>query len=189
MAGKELFPDRGDRGGGRLRERSASPLRDGDVNQAMERRSRDTAASANRVKAQIIKSHLKGAGSSKELFPQKIGVNHRRSIAFDAADATADLFAKQMPVPFTDGSVDQRSRSNGLSPTSRISSKQNSEVGRLNIRGVAKASTTHDFAIKGAAQENAAKELFPHDNAGKELFEARLEGRGRRRQKAEDLFY
>jgi hypothetical protein len=70
-----------------------------------------------------------------------------------------------------------------------MTSRQSSELGRLNIRGVAKTSAIHDFTIRGAAQENAAKELFPHDNAGKELFEARLEGRGGRRQKAEDLFY
>jgi len=36
------------------------------------------------------------------------------------------------------------------------------------------------------------KELFPDKfsgNTGKELFAEKLEGRGRRRQKAEDLFY
>jgi hypothetical protein len=131
----------------------------------------------------MIKAQLQEAGSTKELFPHKLGVSHRRSGAFDAADATADLFAKQMPVPFTDGSGDQRPRG---SLASRITNVQDTE---RKIRGVAKASATHDFTIRGAAQENAAKELFPNDNAGKELFEARLEGRGGRRQKAEDLFY
>lgn len=187
-AGRELFPDRIERGGGRLRDRSASPLRDADGNQTLENQRRDSAASANRLKAQMIKAQLQEAGSRKELFPHKLGVSHRRSGAFDAADATADLFAKQMPVPFTDGSVDHTSRSSGLSLASRITSRKD-ETGRLNIRGVAKASATHDFTIRGAAQENAAKELFPNSNAGKELFEARLEGRGKRRQKAEDLFY
>jgi hypothetical protein len=51
----------------------------------------------------MIKAQLKEAGSSKELFPHKLGVSHRRSGAFDAADATAALFSQQMSVPFTDG--------------------------------------------------------------------------------------
>lgn len=127
----------------------------------------------------MIKARLREEASVKELFPHKTGVNHRRSDAFDAADATADLFAKQMPVPFMDGSSDQR-------PVGRI----DSELGRLNIRGVAKASAVRDFAIKGMASESSVKELFPsHSNGGKELFADRLEGRGQRRQKAEDLFY
>jgi hypothetical protein len=183
-AGKELFPDRGDKGGGRLRDRSASPLR-GDVepegharSRSDGRRRRDSAALENRRSAQVIKARIQEAVSSKELFPHKTGVNHRRSDAFDAADATADLFAKQMPVPFMDGSSDERP----------IATRK-SEAGRLNIRGVAKASAVHDFAIKGMAPGSSVKELFPaHTNVGKELFSDRLEGRGQRRQKAEDLF-
>jgi hypothetical protein len=63
-----------------------------------------------------------------------------------------------------------------------------SEAGRLNIRGVAKASAVHDFAIKGMAPGSTVKELFPaHSNVGKELFADRLGGKGQRR-KAEDLF-
>lgn len=188
-AGKELFPERGGRSSGRLRDRSASPLRDGDASTDLENRRRDSAASANRLKAQMIKARLQEASSTKELFPHKLGINHRRSDAFDAADATADLFAKQMPIPFVDGATEQRSRNTDLSVTQGIVSSQNPNYGRLNIRGGAKAAVTNDFSIKGAAQGNGAKELFPHNNAGKELFEARLEGRGLRRQKAEDLFY
>lgn len=188
-AGKELFPEKAERGKGRLRDRSASPLRDADGKQDIESRRQDTAASANRLKAQIIKAQLQEAGSKKELFPHKVGVSHRRSDAFDAADATADLFGKQLPVPFTDGSNDQRPKGSGPSLASRITSRPDSKLGILNIRGVAKTAVTHDFMIKGSAQENGAKELFPNDNSGKELFEARIGGRGRRRQKAEDLFY
>lgn len=187
-AGKELFPEKGGRASGRLRDRSASPLRDGDVNTEMESRRRDSAAAANRLKAQMIKARLQEASSTKELFPHKLGVTHRRSDAFDAADATADLFAKQMAVPLMDGSSEQRSRKSD-SLAARIVNSQNPEFGRLNIRGVAKASATNDFSIKGAAQGKSAKELFPHNNAGKELFESRLDGRGLRRQKAEDLFH
>lgn len=45
------------------------------------------------------------------------------------------------------------------------------------------------FAIKGTGA--SAKELFPEKlgNASKELFADKVERRGRRRQKAEDLFF
>lgn len=142
-------------------------------------RKKDNAASENRQSAQMIKSRLQEAASSKELFPHKTGVNHRRSDAFDAADATADLFAKQMPVPFMDGALD-----------SPPAPGRSSETGRLNIRGAAKASAVHDFAIKGMAPGSTARELFPaHTNVGKELFADRLEGRLQQRKRAEDLFY
>lgn len=183
-AGKELFPDRGDKSSGRLRDRSASPLRDGDESEghvrsrSLDTRRRDNAGFENRRSAQMIKARLQEAASAKELFPHMTGINHRRSDAFDAADSTADLFAKQMPVPFMDGSSDERP-----------AGARNSEIGRLNIRGVAKASAVHDFAIKGMAPGSSVKELFPaHTNVGKELFADRLEGRVQRRQKAEDLF-
>lgn len=186
---KELFPERGDRDSGRLRDRSASPLRERDGDREGDARSqrRDMAASANRQKAQMIKAQQRETTAAKELFPNKTA-NLRRSSAFDAADATADLFARQMPVPFMDGGTDQRSNT-GLPLASRISSKSNIDSGRLNIRGAAKAIATHDFAIKGAA-DGGAKELFPSGgNAGKELFSETLEGRGRRRNRAEDLFH
>ncbi|KAG0646801.1 Nuclear cap-binding subunit 3 [Hyphodiscus hymeniophilus] len=182
---KELFPERGGTDSGRLRDRSASPLRDRDEDDDARSRKRDMAASANRQKAQMIKAQLRDSTTSKELFPNK--TTHRRSSAFDAADATADLFARKMPVPFMDGANDQLPYA-GLPLASRISSKSNIDTGRLNIRGAAKAIATHDFAIKGAA-DGGVKELFPAGgNAGKELF-TNLEGRGRRRNKAEDLFY
>jgi hypothetical protein len=151
-------------------------------------RRRDMAASTNRQKAQLLRAQLRDTASSKELFPEKT-INHRRSDAFDAADATADLFTRQMPVPFVDGSSDSRAEL-GLPLASRISSKSDIDSGRLNIRGVAKASAVRDFAIKGSAADSGIKELFPSNgNFGKELFSDRLDGRGRRRQKAEDLFY
>jgi len=189
--GKELFPDRGNGSGGRLRDRSASPVRDveGDLeadrkyekleaDRKYERDRRNNAAAANRSKAQAIKAQIVEAGT-KELFPHKVGVSHHRSLAFDAADATADLFATQMSVPLMDGSADERPR--------RSSSR--SDAGGFNIRGTAKAAAKYDFAIKGVAR-TSAKELFPSrsGNTGKELFAA-LEGRGGRRERAEDLFY
>jgi len=135
----------------------------------------------------MIKAQLRETTAAKELFPNK-SINHLRSGAFDAADATADLFARQMPVPFVDGSSERRPNA-GLPLAARISSKSDVGSGRLNIRGAARTTATHDFAIKGAAAEGGVKELFPSaSNAGKELFAQRLEGRGLGRQKAEDLF-
>ncbi|KAF4635341.1 hypothetical protein G7Y89_g2760 [Cudoniella acicularis] len=198
FANKELFPEReGERGSGRLRDRSASPIRedgdDRDIQRARaEERRRDNAASANRLKAQMIKAKLRGSGSPKELFPQKTSPSHRRSGAFDAADETADLFANKMPVPFTDGSRDDCSpHSLSLAPGLTATTKNWDNDTGFSIRGAAKASPINGFSIKGAAS-GGVKELFPAhfgDNAGKELFSGKLEGRGRKRQKAEDLFY
>jgi hypothetical protein len=200
-AGKELFPNRGDDGGsGRLRDRSASPVRGSDEDRDMEKsrnsmaRRQDDAAVANRLKAQMIKSRLREAGTTKELFPHKAAVNHRRSDAFDAADETADLFSNKMPVPFLDGSGDRKSKSSGFSLASRITGKTLSPEASsgFSIRGASKVKSSPGFSIKGAASSDPeVKELFPSragDNAGKELFSERV-GRGRRRQKAEDLFY
>ncbi|PVH87030.1 hypothetical protein DL98DRAFT_406348 [Cadophora sp. DSE1049] len=194
---KELFPEREARGSGRLRNRSASPLRDRDGDQDLvedrivERRRRQAAAAeANRLAAQAIKAKSRDPAIPKELFPSKSSPGHRRSYALDAsdpADHTADLFAR-MPIPLTDGSGDSRSRGGSLA--SRITGKSSEvESSGFSIRGTAMAPPSQVFNIKGAAR---VKELFPAtlgDNAGKELFSERLEGRGRRRQKAEDLFY
>ncbi|KAE9379284.1 hypothetical protein N431DRAFT_451165 [Stipitochalara longipes BDJ] len=197
-AGKELFPDRLDGGSGRLRDRSASPLRESNGDQGMEvshdasSRRQDTAASANRLTAQMIKARLKEATSTKELFPQKT-TSHRRSGAFDAADETvADLFANKMPVPFMDGSGDSGPRETP-SLASRITGRgSGDDPSGFSIRGTAKALPASVFTIKGAASGPRVKELFPSslgDNAGKELFSERLNARGARRQKASDLFY
>lgn len=190
-SGKELFPDRdGGRASGRLRDRSASPLRENGANTPRQRR-QDTAAAANRMKAQMMKAQLKEAGASKELFPQKVGVNHRRSGAFEAADETADLFASKMAVPFTDGSGDRRDENADLLAP-RISRKDWDRDTGFSIRGAANTPKIQGFSIKGAASGGQIKELFPShfgdDNSTKELFSERLEGRGGRRQKAEDLF-
>jgi hypothetical protein len=179
-AGKELFPDRDRGSSGRLRDRSASPARNSDVDRdtaAARDRKRDSAAAANRLKAQKIKEQLRQGGTTKELFPHKVGVQHRRSDAFDAADETADLFANKMAVPLLDGAEDRSYASKVM---------RESELGRFNIRGTAKAFAKTDFTIKGTAP---AKELFPaRDNAGKELFASQIKGRGLSRQKAGDLF-
>lgn len=184
-AGKELFPNDEGRGSGRLRDRSASPLRD-DSRDRRDTRDRERyirkprAAAENRLKAEAIKARLREAAPAKELFPQKANASHRRSVAFDAADETADLFASKMAIPLTDGPSDGRLNSTPATWDT---------VTGFSIRGASKAPAAQEFSIKGAA---SVKELFPAhfgDNAGKELFSGGLEGRGRKRQKAQDLFY
>jgi Nuclear cap-binding protein subunit 3 len=209
--GRELFPDRVDgKGHRRFRDRSASPTRDSDGDHTTEghlteqSRLRTTAMSgkANRLHAQTIKARLsKMESKPKELFPQKLSTSHHHSSAPDAADTAADLFASRMTVPFVDGSSDASSGTRDL--TSRIN-RQTSEncvsapnagdhIG-YSIRGIAKQQQATEISIKGIATTPTAsvKELFPNKlglNSGKELFSEKLEGRGRRRQRAEDMFY
>lgn len=185
---RELFPDRGGNDG-RLRDRSASPMRNEERARDRNRRRRDTAAAENRLKAQDIKARLRRESSgAKELFPSKV----RKSGALDTADETADLFANRMPVPFLDGSSDVRPSSKSLAE--RItSSEEPQQSGGFSIRGTAKPAPT-GFSIKGLASENSTmKELFPSraegGNSGKELFSERIVGRGGKRRKAEDLFH
>jgi Nuclear cap-binding protein subunit 3 len=129
----------------------------------------------------------------KELFPNKSSVsNHRRSDAFDAANETADLFSKRISVPLIDGI---QNGSTLLEEHNGIPSGSGGQAG-INIRGAAPKDqgisirgTANGVSIKGTA---SVKELFPSrykSNAGKELFSDKLEGRGGRRRKAEDMFY
>lgn len=189
---RELFPDRGVNDG-RLRDRSASPIRNEERARDYNRRRGNTAAAENRSKAQAIKARFRREiSTTKELFPSKLSSTHHRSGVLDATDETADLFANRMPVPFMDGSSDVRP-SNKRSLAERITSEQPQG---FSIRGTAKPASTSGFSIKGLASETSAttmKELFPAraggGNSGKELFAERLVGRGGRRQKAEDLFH
>jgi hypothetical protein len=211
--GRELFPDRVTREDHRrFRGRSASPTRDsdGDGDHTLEghltEQSRlcTTARSgkANRLHAQTIKARLTRMESEpKELFPQKISASHHGSVAFDAADTAADLFASRMPVPFVDGSGDAisgtrdfASKINRQMSKSRITAPDACDQIGYSIRGAAKQQQTTEISIKGIATASTAsvKELFPNKlglNSGKELFSEKLEGRGRRRQRAEDMFY
>ena len=211
-AGKELFPERMThrRRGVRLRDRSASPLRHGgrdtkslqslQSDSSLHRAKRSS--SANRIQAQLIKTMLKEASSGpKELFPEKSSSNHRRSDAFDASDATADLFASKMTTPFLDGTSDApprekdpRSRITKTNLDQRINLAGSSDRNNFNIRGAAEQRQDVGISIKGTAIVSSApvKELFPYKiglNSGKELFTEKLEGRGGRRRRAEDMFH
>lgn len=128
----------------------------------------------------------------KELFPSKGSPNHHRSNAFDAADEAADLFADRMAVPLVDGAneVDDSPRNTKVELFPDAGRKEG-----LNIRGAASQDQgmsirgTAGLSIKGSA---SVKELFPSKysgKSGKDLFSDKLEGRGIRRRKAEDMFY
>ena len=210
-AGKELFPDRvtHHRRGGRLRDRSASPLHDSDGDRTMNSlqseqsdpslRRAKRSSSANRAQAQLIKTRLKEASNGpKELFPEKASSNQRHT---DAFDATADLFASKMALPFLDGSSDAPTQKRDLMSRitkpkleERITSEDSSDRNGFNIRGAAEQHQDVGISIKGMAAvlEAPVKELFPYKiglNSGKELFAEKLEGRGGRRRRAEDMFY
>lgn len=138
----------------------------------------------------------------KELFPNKSAIsNHRRSDAFDAANETADLFAKRITIPLVDGASDIATPTgNGtktveLFPELSGQAKQGlkirglSDDPGLSIRGSAAANQNNGISIKGAA---SVRELFPSKytgNEGKELFSDKIQGRGGRRRKAEDMFH
>ena len=139
---------------------------------------------------------LRATEMKRELFPDKVKPNkHSRSDAFDAADATADLFASGISVPFTDGFSSRKSSIHGLRSSYSRSWVDGGdvEVG-LSIRGASKKQN-QGFLIRGGAGVNAIgtiKELFPGKaagNAGKELFAEKVEGRGGRSNRAEDMFY
>lgn len=154
----------------------------------------------------LFSNQMLAADLKKELFPHKANtVNHRRSDAFDAADETADLFANGLSVPFTEGqrrdvtnlanrisaapSESTYGRLRDTDPEPDMEQQSSIEDGGISIRGASQHG--QGFSIRGGAA-GTIKELFPGKtgggNAGKELFAERLQGRGGRRNRAEDMF-
>lgn len=154
------------------------------------------------------------AGAKKELFPHKTPTsNHRRSDAFDAADETTS--GRFSPIPLSERISKPHSNLNGkltkASSTTTISygrltsdpeqerqpepmALEVLDDGGLNIRGVSSQMRESGFQIRGAAETGpmTVRELFPGKaigNAGKELFAEKLQGRGGKRNRAEDMFY
>ncbi|KAK5795809.1 hypothetical protein VI817_005094 [Penicillium citrinum] len=189
---RELFPE--DEGSsGRLRNRSASPGRDtlddtGRVDVSRDRRRfRDRSPRGNKGRElfpsdsgtrELFPNKPSSSYLKKELFPSKAS-NHRRSDAFDAADETPDLLGRRITVPPREGNG--RNRNVELFPGSSLKEDQ----------GFAMRGGQQGMTIKGRGA--SVRELFPdkyneNKNTGKELFDQPLEGRGGRRQKAEDLF-
>lgn len=142
------------------------------------------------------------ANLKKELFPLKPKTSHhRRSDAFDAADETADLFARRLDfanaasattnMKVVDSSYGRLTSGNDPDPAVLDSPSDDN----LTIRG-ASQQQDQGFSIQGVAADGTRigtiKELFPGragGNAGKELFAEKLQGRGGRRNKAADMFY
>lgn len=131
----------------------------------------------------------------KELFPRKShAVHHRRSDAFDAADATADLFANRLAFTKHAGAGEAPKSSSSSYRRLNAEPAMDSVEDGLSIRGTAKQDT--GFTIRGVAADGTRvgviKELFPDKagpNLGKELFAEKLQGRGGRRNRAEDMFH
>ncbi|OJD22110.1 hypothetical protein ACJ73_06546 [Blastomyces percursus] len=216
----ELFPDGGPGSSGRLRDRSASPLRvefdqEYPTIDSRERtrksfrnrsprnsRSRDLISRANEYatsddsfgRLELFPNKTTSSYLKRELFPKKsTSSNHRRSDAFDAADETAGLFSKHMPVPLMDGANSGEASGGPTGPVELFPDKTDNNG--ISIRSA--ASEDRGISIRGAAQGISIKgtasvrELFPskyNSNEGKELFSDKLQGRGGKRRKAEDMF-
>ncbi|KAM7223447.1 Protein of unknown function (DUF2414) domain containing protein [Rhypophila decipiens] len=187
---KELFPDRRSRSGLQSRNRSASPLRDrdGDAHMDMDDEARHSAALRSREKGRSIKERLSAENRQRELFPSK-------AVAKDSGPK--ELFPSKVSAP-----LEGKAQMDQMAEATTISSAKLAD--RVTQRGSTPATGSSSFSIRGTANKRSAdqgftikgtgttvKELFPEKfgNAGKELFAEKLEGRGRRRQKAEDLFY
>ncbi|CAF9926566.1 hypothetical protein IMSHALPRED_006998 [Imshaugia aleurites] len=185
--GKELFPS------------MSRSSRDADRNDKDLFRSNKPAADLTKdlySTQDLFSNKMRAAEVKKELFPHKLNPNkHSRSDAFDAADETADLFANGMSVPFADGSSLRKSPIDRLKYSDPQSHMDGGDVDiGMNIRGASREQN-QGLLIRGGAAVNATgtiKELFPGKsvgNAGKELFADKVEGRGARRNRAEDMFY
>ena len=153
------------------------------------------------------KTQKSGNESGKELFPLKAStVLHRRSDAIDAAYEVSDLFPSKVQGAQTNGSgksrpLGERITSPGSDfgrlhisdPNPDLVQSFDEEEGGMSIRG---SSRDPGMSIRGGAIANGptvgkVRELFPQKasaNAGKELFAERLQGRGGRRNRAEDMF-
>lgn len=193
-SGKELFPDRRprDTGYNGTRNRSASPLRD-EIADDLEK---DRIANRNRDQARSIRDRISKDNSLKELFPSKASSASKAQMDQVAGEpATGRLLSGMSHLSF-DGSSDVHGLNldrvalltiKNSTVTSHLADRITDPSNGINIRGMAeKRGANQGFAIKGAS----VKELFPdkfNSNAGKELFSDKLEGRGRRRQRADDF--
>lgn len=197
--GKELFPStsRFDRDAGRNnKDLFSSKMLTANVTKGLYSRNSALAREAKPNGKDPLSNKNRAAEVKKELFPLKINPSkHSRSDAFDAADETADLFANGMSVPFTDGPSSRKSPINRLRSSGFQSQVDGGDIDiGLNIRGASRPQN-QGFSIRGGAAVDAIgtiKELFPGKaagNAGKELFAEKVEGRGGRRNRAEDMFY
>ncbi|KAI5292251.1 hypothetical protein KEM52_006511 [Ascosphaera acerosa] len=200
----ELSPDDSP-GSSRLRRRgrSTSPMADawrGDVRDRSPRSSRRDDRARNRGKelfatpsgtatATAASAGLDSGSSTSFLKGNAAAVSrHRRSGAFDAADATADLSRRLSASEASTPKGRPASRAVELFP-------EHTDAPRLQIKGsgsVLGQDSDRGFTINGAAAAaRGVRELFPskfNPNEGKELFSDTIKGRGGRRRRAEDMF-
>ncbi|KAL2136789.1 hypothetical protein VTI74DRAFT_1441 [Chaetomium olivicolor] len=177
---KELFPEKRSAGGYSLRNRSASPMKDhdGDAQMDLDEDARATAAMRSREKGRSIRERLSRDNGTKELFPLE---DNKPKELFPTKVAAGSGGKAQMD------QVSDTAVMTSASLADRITAPGSSG---FNIRGMAsKRGSDQGIAIKGTGP--TVRELFPEKfgNAGKELFAEKLEGRGRRRQRAEDMFH
>ncbi|POS75766.1 hypothetical protein DHEL01_v205834 [Diaporthe helianthi] len=201
-AGKELFPKHNPRDalrserGASSRDRSRSPARD-ERDAMMDDLAKDREVQRNREKARSLKQRIsRPTSGSRELFPTKASSGSKAQMD----QVPSDLLAGMLRLSY-DGSADfppciSAFRSQKISDirqefkmvTFKFADRVTAPSNGISIKGMA---AQQGLSIKGTASK---KELFPGKlggnlNSGKELFADRLEGRGRRRQKAEDLYF
>ncbi|KAL8738621.1 MAG: hypothetical protein Q9181_000617 [Wetmoreana brouardii] len=201
-----------------LRNRSASPGKDDRLNsdrRLIGQRSRPSnnrdrellptrspTSTNTRLGIELFPNKSVAANLKKELFPTKTSnPHHRRSDAIDAADEAADLFATGMAfsvkkaamgkmAPAVDASF---GRLRSSDPDPQYDPGATLEDAGMSIRGAYQHQDS-GISIVGAAKNShvgTIRELFPSKtgNSGKELFAEKLQGRGLKRNKAEDMFY
>jgi hypothetical protein len=206
-AGKELFPNKKPRDalrserGSSSRDRSRSPAWD-ERDAMMDDLAKDREVQRNRDTARSLKERISSRPSNstrelfphstRELFPNKVSNESKAQMD----QVPADVLAGMLRLSY-DGSADFSSFSAFRSEsyiqkikmvTFKIADRVTEPSNGISIKGLA---AQQGISIKGRANK---KELFPEKlgdnlNAGKELFAGKLEGRGRRRQKAEDLYF
>jgi hypothetical protein len=124
----------------------------------------DDRSNRNRARALQVRQQLTTKEDRKELFPSKVSTSSTKLAQLDQLEAAT--------------------KATSLDNTAADHS--------LHIRGIAsQGGPSAGFTIKGTSTVKV-KELFPNkfdDGVGNDLFADKLEGRNRRRQKAEDLFH
>lgn len=200
---QELFPEDEGRSSGRLRNRSASPGRDtleeelrgdrGGRDNGRRFRERSPRHGRQNKGRELFPSAGESESGTRELFPNKPtssyikkellpskSSHHRRSDAFDASVAGTSEHRRPSNIELFPDSTDNGARIRGVA----------TEDQGFAIRG----GSSNGMSIKGRGA--SVRELFPSKydtgkdnvNAGKELFNDTLEGRGGRRRRAEDMF-
>ncbi|KAK1835956.1 hypothetical protein QBC39DRAFT_274148 [Podospora conica] len=202
---KELFPGRLNASSHRDRARSASPVRDrdGDAHMGEDDNARAAAAMRNREKGRSIKERLiketgkrenttprelfpEKAQGTKDLFPSKVSSGLGGKAQMDRVDDNTILASAKLADRIT-------TRPTSIPPSGGDSLNIRGLASRVGAGGSGSGSGGADrpgLSIKGKG--TTVKELFPDkfgNNATKELFAEKLEGRGRRRQRAEDMFF